>query len=516
MEDYIKLCIDNGAKPIAILFPFAAVLKENYSREILMPLRRELHNLKKIYDFKFIDLFDAQTDYDCFSDLTHLNLKGAALASMAIDFKLRGDEFFPLEKIARLNYENIFDVSSFLSKDDFNESIEKYFKLAAKKIRGKKKIKVGFVSDDPSVWCGDFLYNMFAKNKRCETTFFLCLQKSMRNQPLILEDFRRGIENFKSRGINVVAVTNDEQTFSAQDLLIMLRPYFHYLPESFALPSIGAETLMAYIPYGFNTSAWKVCDTPIHRFGLKLFFESKKHIALIEENCRVGASRCFYSGYPKLDAFYKNPEKLKFDWKTARPDAKKIIYAPHWSIASGIFYATFQYNWKFMYEFAKAHQEISWVFKPHPLLLASAVGHKVFPSEAAFREYLQAWDALPNAKVFTGSYYQGLFATSDGMIMDCGSWIGEYQYTHKPIIFLTRDTQKFNELGNKIMNILYRVDGRNLKGISELMQKIFIEGKDEMFEARRKFFDEHMNYMKANGMTASEFIFKTIATELKL
>ena len=84
------------------------------------------------------------------------------------------------------------------------------------------------------------------------------------------------------------------------------------------------------------------------------------------------------------------------------------------------------------------------------------------------------------------------------------------------MIFLTRDTQHFNELGEEIMRVLYRVDGRNLKGISELLQKIFIEGKDEMSEARRKFFDKHMNYMQTNGMTASDFIFKTIAKELRL
>ena len=516
LEDYIKLCLDNDAKPIAILFLFAAVLKENYSREILLPLRRELYNLERIYDFTFIDMFDAQTDYDSFSDLTHLNSTGVALAGKAIDFRLRGKDFLTTEKISRLNYEEIFNVSNFLAKDDYNATLEKYFKLAVKKIRSKKKIRVGFVTDDPSMWCGDSLFNLFANNKRCETTFFLCLQKSLRGQQLVLEDFKRGIESFKSRGINVVAVTNDEQNFPAQDLLFFLRPYFHYLPKAFALSSIGAETLLAYMPYGFNTSAWNLFDTPIYHIGWKLFFDSQFHVELIEEKCRTGMQRGLYSGHPKLDDFYKNPDDLKFDWKMTRPDAKKIIWAPHWSIASGIFYSTFQWNYKFMYEFAKAHQEISWVVKPHPLLLASAVGHKVFPTEAAFGEYLKAWDELPNAKVFTGSYYQGLFATSDGMIMDCGSWIGEYQYTHKPMIFLTRDTQKFNELGNELMKILYRVDGRDLKGIAALMQKIFIEGNDEMFEPRREFFDKHMNYMATNGMTATEFIFKTIAKELKI
>ena len=516
LEDYVKLCVDSGAKPIAILFPFVSVLKENYSREILMPLRRELLRLEKAYNLAVVDMFDAQADYDCFSDLTHLNATGAALASMAIDFRLRGKEFLPLDKISRMNYEEIFAVSNFLSKDAYNDSIDKYYKLAAKKIRGKKKIRVGFVSDDPSTWCGDYLFNFFAKNKHCETTFFLCLQKSLRGQPLIMEDFKRSIDRFKARGITVVAIVNDEQIAPAQDLLIFLRPYFEYLPKSFELSSIGAETLLAYIPYGFNASDWDIYNTAIYHLAWKLFFDTQFHVDLLEKKCRTGMPRGFFSGHPKLDAFFKNPAELKFDWKIARPNARKIIWAPHWSIASGIFYSTFQWNYKFMYEFAKAHPEISWVVKPHPMLLASAVGHKVFPSNEAFKEYLQAWNDLPNAKVYTGSYYQELFATSDGMIMDCGSWIGEYQYTHKPMIFLTRDTQRFNKLSEKIMNVLYRVDGKNLKGISELMQKIFINGEDYMFDSRKKIFDEYLNYMQANGMAASEFIFKTISKELQL
>ncbi|MBR1647946.1 MAG: CDP-glycerol glycerophosphotransferase family protein [Selenomonadaceae bacterium] len=516
LEEYIKLCVDNGAKPIGILFPFATVLRENLSRENLFILRRELNRLEKIYNFTFVDMFDAQIGYDCFSDMTHLNLKGAAKFSRAVDFALCGKNFLPVEEISRLNYEKIFDVSNFLPKDIYNAALEKYFGFVVKKIRAQKQIRVGFVSDDPSMWCGDKLFNLFAENKRCETTFFLCLQKSMRGQSLVMEDFQRGIDAFKSRGINVVGITNDEQTVPKQDVLIMLRPYFNYLPKAFALSSIDTETLLTYIPYGFNMTVWNIYDTPIFHVGWKLFLDSKFHIRLLDEKCRTGMPRGIYSGYPKLDALYDTANKLEFDWKLARPDAKKIIYAPHWSIASGIFYATFQWNYKFMYEFAKAHPEISWVLKPHPNLLASAVGHGVFPSEDAFKKYLQAWDDLPNAQVFTGAYYQEIFATSDGMIMDCGSWIGEYQYTHKPMIFLTRDTQKFNALGNELMKVLYRVDGKNLNAIGALMQKVFVDGNDDMFNARMKFFDKHLNYFKANGMTASEFIFKTLSKELRL
>ena len=516
LESYVKLCADNGAKAIGLLFPFATVLRDNFNRENLFCLRRELDRLEKLYDFTVVDMFDAQTTYDCFRDMTHLNPKGSAISSVSVDFALRGKKFLPVEKISRLNYEQLFDVSNFLPKDIYNATVNDYFASAVKRIRDKKKIRVAFVSDDPSMYCGDALYNMFATNPRCETTFFLCLQKSLRNMPLALEDFNRGLDGFKSRGINIVGVTDDKQTVPAQDLLIFLRPYFNYLPKAFELSSSGTQTLMAYIPYGFNMTDWNIYNTPIYHVGWKLFFDTKFHIDLLENRCRTGMPRGLYSGYTKLDAFYRDTDALKFDWKVTRPDAKKIIWAPHWSIASGIFYATFQHNYKFMYEFAKAHPEISWVVKPHPMLLASAVGHGVFESDEAFKKYLQAWDDLPNAKVFTGPYYQGLFATSDGMIMDCGSWIGEYQYTHKPMIFLTRDTQRFNDLGNALMKVLYRVDGRDLNGIAALVQKVFVEGKDDMFDARMKFFDEHMNYIKTNGMTAGEFIFKTIAKEFRL
>ena len=199
----------------------------------------------------------------------------------------------------------------------------------------------------------------------------------------------------------------------------------------------------------------------------------------------------------------------------AQPDAKKIIYAPHWSINAGIKFSTFQWNYQFMYEFAKAHPETSWVIKPHPALSFQAVAEKLFPSIEAFKEYMQKWDDLPNAQVYTGAYYQDIFATSDGMIQDCSSFIAEYQYVNKPMIYLTRDTQILNELGRAILKVSYTVDGKDLDAIAATMQRVFIEGNDDKAAARQKIFDKYLNYPKANGMLASEFIFKSIVDELK-
>ena len=72
------------------------------------------------------------------------------------------------------------------------------------------------------------------------------------------------------------------------------------------------------------------------------------------------------------------------------------------------------------------------------------------------------------------------------------------------------------ELGKVILKeTAYLVDGKNLDAIAATMQKVFIEGNDDKAAARKKVFDQYLNYPKANGMTASEFIYRSIADELK-
>jgi len=96
------------------------------------------------------------------------------------------------------------------------------------------------------------------------------------------------------------------------------------------------------------------------------------------------------------------------------------------------------------------------------------------------------------------------------MIHDCGSFIAEYQYVDKPMIYLTRDTQKHNKLGKEILNVSYCVDGQNLEELAATIQQVIIDGDDYNAEARKELFDMYLNYPQANGMLASEFIFKTI------
>ena len=519
LKDYIELCLTNDAKPIGVIFPFAPVVRGIHSARLLRSFRRTIRQIEKSSSFKCVDMFELDLNYDCFSDATHLNTRGMKYANAFLSLRLYNFNLLPIESFCDRTYEYFHFLSNVAPKDDYNALMDKVFKASAKMIQRKDKIKLGFVLYDSSMWSGDDLYNLFAKDEHFETTVFLCQRRKGNKNEIVHNDFLRGIEILKSHDLNLVSLESLKvnKTIPNQDVLIFLTPYFERVLKNFRPANLKVKTLMTHIPYSFDIAIRdkNYYNLPIFHTSWKIFFSSLCGREVYEANNSVGMPRGFYAGYPRNDIFFDKNIKFQFNWKMICPNAKKIIWAPHHSINQVTKYATFQWNYQFMYEFAKAHPEISWIVKPHPNLAFRAVDNKVFSSVEDFKEYLQKWDELPNAQVYTGAYYQDIFATSDGMIHDSGSFIAEYQFVDKPMIFLTRKDEKFNALGNAILKASYLVDGKNFDAIAAMIQRVFIEGDDYKATERKEVYDKYLNYPKANGMLASEFIYHSIADELK-
>ena len=518
LRDYIELCLANGAKPIGVVFPYTAAARKHFDHDLLKNFRETIHNLEVEYDFTCVDMFE-RFNYHCFCDMTHLNATGTRIANSLLAFRLYKKKLIPLENFCDLTYSFFNALARIAPKKDYNAFSKAVFDISVKKIRLKDKIKVGFVLIEAAQWCGDDLYKMFANNPRFEVTVFFSLDFHKEINELIIEDFLHGTEQFKSHGVNVVTLTDKKTVVPEQDVLIFLTPYLPWLHPAFHISKMTVKTLITHILYGIDTSSHlKVFyNQAIFILSWKAFISSVIALKMYKELSITGMPGGVFAGCPKIDFFFKQDSNFNFDWKMARPDAKKIIWAPHHSIIGGpaIKYATFQWNYKFLYEFAKNHPEISWVVKPHPWLLLSAVSTGLFSSEKAFEAYLQAWNDLPNARVYTGAYYQDVFATSDGMIHDSCSFTAEYQYANQPMIYLTRETQKFNKLGEEILKASYLVDGQDLEGIAATIKRVFIDGDDYKSAERKKVFDKYLNYPKFNGMLASEFIYRSIADALK-
>ena len=575
LYDYFKLCLDNGAKPVVVSLPVNAAVKKTYTADAVKTFRDTINQVRKKINWKakFVDLLDIGLPSKLFQDKTHLNAEGkaavTALLSERLYFvdiistmeicgarkeffnvlgkyfahqwhfwsddiplphyifaKMAYEDFNRLSKImpretcmdlmvnvfCELTYSYLACLVEMLPKDDYNELTTRLFNMTEEKIRRQDKIKVGFYFEYSSHWCGDNLYNLLAQDERFEPTIFVPIDKS---NEFNRDEFLSDAKKFKARGFNVFEMKSASLNVPKQNIIFRFYPYPEWVSSpTFRLANIKIkETLLANIPYSFTVIVESSEFINHHHFHVlwKKFFPSTVLLKKHKEVDKLGMPRGVYSGYPKMDIFFKPDSKFHFDWKMTRLNAKKIIWAPHWL---GSVQATFQWNYQFMYEFAKAHHEISWIVKPHSQLFQNWSGF--FLSNEALREYFQKWDDLPNAKVYVGTYYQDIFATSDGMIHDSCSFTAEYQYVDKPMIYLTRTGRTFDELGKAILNASYLVDGKDLDGIAAMIQRVFIEGDDYKAAARKEVFDKYLNYPKDNGMLASEFIYKNIVDELKL
>lgn len=515
LEEYIDLCHAHGTYPVVVIWPFAPILRQKYPEKVLALFRQALGQLMKYKEFLLLDFFPLQLSYDCFYNLSHLNRKGAMTASRLVHYWLCRKGVIPFENFCKLSYSEIQSLREIIGKDVYNRLLDDVFHCTEKRLASNKRLRVGFILYDASMWCGDDLYHLFERDRRYEPMVCLCLRTDKKDSAIVRQEHQKGLEQFRAKGLSVIGVEDDETPIPKMDIMIYLTPYDYVLPKVFNFSTITLETLIAHIPYAFSENP----ITPLLNAqsiarvsSWRDFFDARMNMEWItSETGNLKNPRAFFSGLPKLDWFYADKRNMKpsFTWK-GDGIRKKVIYAPHWSIQSGMMFATFQHNFRFMYEYAKEHKDISWVLKPHPNLMFAAVECGVFPSEKAFKKYIAAWEALPNARVITGAYYHEIFETSDGMILDSGSFIFEYQYTHKPFLFLTRETQRFNPFAQKLMETLYKADGRDFTGIDRFVQDVLLGGNDYMYERRLNFFREHLDYKAQNHMTASEYIFKSI------
>ncbi len=515
IDEYIKLCLDNDAKPVAMIFPLPPSIRENYRQKFFTPLIEILNEFTRLYDFNVANLFDLDIEEKYFAGGTPSNDNVIKLITASLTLKLIKLKIFAEEDFYRLSYDFFYTLAYTLQKEIFQAVMDKVFSATIEKLRHKQKIKLAFVTDHAATWCGDELYNLFAQNPRFDTTVFLC-----RGIESTVHETQRDLAQFQAAGINVAGIFDFETDTPPQDVVIFLRPYQSNFPKNFQAAALTPQTLWIYIHYCYETTTLDYYNVIAYVLSWKFFFDTDLTRKLFDENCDVGIPRGMVSGLPKMDYFFDEAAQKNFPWKLIRPDAKKIIWAPHWTLNNldgTEKYSTFAYNFRFMYEFAKAHPETSWVVKPHPRLAISTVEAGLFPNVDAYENYLQMWNALPNAQVFTGAYYQPIFATSDGMILDSNSFIAEYQFTHKPLIYLTSDcATNFTELGKRLLNVSYLVDGKNFDDIAFAIQTIFIDGNDPIKVERQKIFDELLNYRQRNSLSASKFIYKTIVNELEV
>lgn len=440
------------------------------------------------------------------------------------------EKVIKIKKYKNLNY--IYELSKRIDNGELY-----YYKIktllenrAVNEISRKEKINVAFMTYSSCTWIGDELYNILKKSKKFEPYIFVMANYNGQNKRMIKEEYTRTYSFFEEKKMTTVDTYNinfreKNKYKNIPDICIWLTPWINVFDRSFRIDEFSLNTLHMYIPYGFMIADNVKNNFIYHQFNLKIhnliwkdFKESLISLKLAQKYNFIKGKNAIYTGYPKMDVYFKEDEKISNVWEKLQKCignnfAKKIIYAPHHSLDPDdeVCFSTFAFNFREIIKIAQKYKhETVWVFKPHPLLKYKSILFGLFKDENEWDMYENEWNSLENAQVVTDGEYSRLFRSSDGLILDSVSFLAEYLYVNKPLLFLRRNEQRFNAFGQMLLNVHYTCDGKNICAIEQFVINMIINNQDDNYKVRKYFFDKYLNYKNALGKNAAQNIYLEI------
>ncbi len=396
-----------------------------------------------------------------------------------------------------------------ISVQNIRSAYKRKLSELAQKI-SKEKIKVVFLIRENQKWSYNSLYHLFEEDARFEPCVLVSLlQLSHKGKDKTRNNLQENYDFFKTRNIKVDFAYKDGKYIDLKefnpDIIFYDQPYelpFEHSPEhtaDFALNCYSSYSYEILDCEGDYTSKF-------HLYLFKYFLEHKDNIERYGSYNPLNSENCVVTGYPKLDVYLDKNEPKTSVWKD--PDKYKVIYAPHHSMdKKGIHLATFKQNYRYILDFAKSHTETTWLFKPHPRLKYALLRNKIMTMEE-IENYYGEWLKIGN--IYEQGDYFDIFKTSDMMITDGCSFLGEYLPTAKPLIRLvSSNAQKLNKLGERIVGGYYQVN--NNDEFEKQFCDIVINKNDYKQNIRKDLIREIIDENETSSHKIYSYILKTIS-----
>lgn len=409
---------------------------------------------------------------------------------------------------------------------------ESHIRQAAK----ERRIKIAFVTFSAAEWQAESLYRLLTADEAFET-YIVVTPIEDRDPESCRTTYNETLTYYQEHGYAVrggMDLSDGrekgwDEIGGIPDIVVHLSSWFDSVSKPLCLISLPLRCLNLYIPYGMETTesmdhtymrSW-VCNSVFSNMMWRIYEDTKMTVKEYKKYGLLQGRNVVYSGFPKMDYFYDNneytEEMIRLIWGMPEDmsvnDMRRVIIAPHHSVAPDqlLQFSTFRDNAFFLTDIVRKHEkDIFFVLKPHPNLRFMAVRSGIFSDYEAYDAYIASWEALPNAHVITESSYLDVFATSDAMIMDSCSFIGEYLYADKPLLFLTREGQAFTALGEKCMTAYETVQGTDKEGIERFLQETVLAKKDDKAGRRKRVFREELDYRNSNRRRAGEYIYRDL------
>lgn len=374
-----------------------------------------------------------------------------------------------------------------------------------KQVRTKKVIHVAFEAYNVSMWKYHSLYKAMEEDPRFEP-FVLLTPSPSRSDYVREKDLQEMRRVFTKRGYklypNVIRYSLCFEEKIPADVIFFCQPY-SFDKFTFRLK----DYIYAHCSYGFSsvTNQQWYEDTVLKNIALlyatesKLSIEDSKNITVVHGKNRI------YTGYVFGDELTNPIETEEIDWKLPEKNLKKIIWAPHFSIAQEhvLHLSNFLDMSSYMVEIANKYKDsVQFAFKPHPYLFNQLCKTEGWGETRAL-EYYDLWRKMDNTQLEDG-LYSNLFKSSDAIIHDCDSFKVDWLYTQKPGFYVMRSEvyNEINQIGKEALQCYYQ--GNKQDDIENFISSVVLGENDNLEHQRSQFYDKYL--IPPNSKTAAQNI----------
>ncbi len=365
-----------------------------------------------------------------------------------------------------------------------------------KGLRSREKIRVGFFVLNRSMWKCDSVFKAMLKDEYFEPVILIC-PCTKEGTKKMLNDIEENVKFFSGKGYPVVSSYNRKTgdwvavDSLALDLIFFAIPHPDTLAEYYS--KAFRKHLSVYVPYAHQVSKYDnytfQYNQVFHNMMWKIFAPHKYDLEIFKTHGAIQGTNVVLTGYPAIEPFIDGSKVANDPWKN-QPDRKvRIIFAPHHTICSPkLPYSTFlefSEHMKFLAE--KNQKKVQWAFKPHPHLKKNLYKHKEWGRQKT-DAYFDFWASSSFSQLEEGNYYD-LFKCSDAMIHDSGSFLAEYLYLQKPVMYLAKSDRVMsfqNKFGNKAFNDC--IIGRSKEDITSFIENLLTS----KVEIKTTFFDNEL------------------------
>ena len=379
-------------------------------------------------------------------------------------------------------------------------------------VRQRGEARVVFIAMSVSLWKYQHLVETLRADRRFKVTVVLspALDFDSQQQTRDVEALR---SYFQQKQVPYIDfdLTGKTRPFDIKakldpDIIFYPQPYEHLLvPEHDCLAFY--DRLLCFYPYSFMTGKGKLTyDFHFHNLAWRLYYPNEEIRREAQKTAWNKGRNVRIVGHPNGDDFGAwNGQDPWNKMSDSRP-RKRIIWAPHFSFDDKFGQlprGNFLWMAHFMLDLAQRYQEfVQIAFKPHPRLLTELYAHPEWGKQRT-DEYYQLWATMPNTQLETGQYVD-LFMSSDAMIHDSASFVIEYLYTHKPVMYVSRDIEHFltgqTMLSCEAFRQLYI--GKNERQIIDFVDQVVLGGDDPMMPQRLAFYQRYL--MPPDGKTVAQ------------